>query len=102
MSSAPDYQTISSIKGEQTSKPKTPSKLMLSSSIWSSKGKVAIFLFIVYMILNSHSFIIQVIGRMGNTLDMNQYTNNKGTIIQGILLVICYIIVDICVEQNWI
>ena len=63
--------------------------------------KMAIFLFIVGMIIFNDVFVTNVLGKVKNAAFQGDATN-KGTMIQLLLLSICYIVLDLLVAGNYL
>lgn len=61
--------------------------------------KQMMFLFVIYLILSSDVFINRVLAQFKGAVDFKQ-PSNYGIMIQGILLIIMFGIVDICAKQK--
>ncbi len=61
--------------------------------------KIAIFLFLIYVFLNTRTFIDQILGRVNGAVEAG-CPNAKGTLILGLLLVISYIILSLLVDAD--
>ena len=72
-----------------------------STSSWYNEIKRCIFIFILFLLINSQVFITQVLSKFPESTD-GVIPNNKGAIIQAILLTMCYLCISILVDQGWI
>ena len=61
--------------------------------------KVAIFLFLIYVFINTRTFIDQALGRIKNTVE-DGHPNAKGTLVQGLLVILSYIILTILEDAS--
>lgn len=64
--------------------------------------KKGIFLFLLFILYCSQTFINSVILSFNEAVTLNNVPNNKGVIIQGLFLVISYLIVNVFVNQGWL
>jgi hypothetical protein len=63
--------------------------------------KIAIFLFFVGMIVFSDLFIEKFLSNIDNTTQ-GECTTTKGTMIQLIIFILCYIVIDLLNQGGWI
>lgn len=63
--------------------------------------KSLIFLFILFIFISSDIFIEQILDKFGDTVEHNNPTS-KGVLIQGIMLVLGFAILDTLVNYNLI
>lgn len=66
------------------------------------KIKMAIFLFIIFILVSSDVFIEKVLSGKDSTYVEGRYATSKGTMVQGILLVFGYILVSILISCDYI
>lgn len=72
---------------------------VLLSAMGSINAKNAIFIFLIFAILNSDLFFTTVLERMDGATELKQ-TTTYGVCIQGIFMALAYIIIDILVRQE--
>ena len=66
-----------------------------------SNIKIALFIFFLFIILSSDIFIDKMLSKVTGAVD-GRCPTGKGTIIQGLLLVLCYIIFDMLVRGGFL
>lgn len=74
---------------------------LTASTMYSVNYKIAIFLFFVGMIIFSDLFIEKFLSGIEGATYM-ECTTTKGTMIQLITFILCYIIIDLMCQGNWI
>ncbi len=63
--------------------------------------KQIFWLFLIFILISSDIFISRIIGKMDGLNPMHPYTTNgRGTVIQGIFLVLFYIMTDIMIKTD--
>ena len=76
------------------------------SSLFGAVGqknlKIAFFMFIVFVFLNSDVFVEKVLSNKENTYTEGRLVNANGTIVQGVFLAIIYIIISILVACDYV
>lgn len=73
----------------------------ISESFFSVNWKLKILLFLIFMLVCSTMFINDIISRMGSDMvDNTRTTTNKGTIVQGVLLVLIYSFIETLVKSK--
>ena len=64
--------------------------------------KIAMFLFILFILISSDVFIDRVLSSPDNSYAEGRYCTAKGTVVQGILLSLGFIIIHTLVTCNYI
>jgi len=72
-----------------------------STNSWYSEIKRCIFIFILFLLINSEVFITQILSKFPESTN-NIIPNNKGVVIQGLILTMCYLCISILVDQGWV
>jgi ABC-type iron transport system FetAB permease component len=73
----------------------------INESIFSVNWKLKLLMFLVFMLISSTMFINNVISKFGTDTVRDTFsTTNKGTVIQGVLLVAIYSILATCVDNK--
>ena len=73
----------------------------INESIMSVNWKLKILMFLLFMLICSTMFINDVVAKFGSDTIRDQYsTNNKGTIIQGILFVLIYSLFETLIKSK--
>lgn len=76
------------------------SSAFINEGFFSINWKNHILLFLIFLLITSTMFISQVIGKLGNDMIRDTTaTTNKGTVVQGILLVLLYATAE-CLTSN--
>jgi hypothetical protein len=94
-----DFTPITELikKSEDVEEPRN----MINDSFISIGWKSKILLFLIFLLICSTMFIENVIGKFGSDMIYDtRSTTNKGTIIQGILLVLIYSIMESFVSNK--
>jgi|SRR5579883_3683017 len=60
--------------------------------------KMLLFLFIIFIFITSDIFVDKILSRINGTVEHTNITTNKGTFIQGLFLVLFYIIMDMLIK----
>jgi hypothetical protein len=89
-------------KAEQPADPKKDDDFwgLLSGIFTSIPWKVAIFLYIIFLLVNTAVFLEYVIEPIGNTFVDGGNLTDKGIALQGLFFVIAYIVVDMLGRSN--
>ena len=74
---------------------------MLCDAAKKTNFKLLFFLFISFLFVSSDVFVGSTLSRINGAVEMGQITN-YGTIIQGILLILLYIVFDILIASDFI
>lgn len=72
---------------------------MLGDSIGGMGFKMMAILLLLFILVNSDVFVMRILAKVNGAVDLNAATN-YGTIIQGIFLVMAYIVLDTLVKNN--
>jgi hypothetical protein len=73
----------------------------INESIFSVDWKLKILMFLIFMLISSTMFINNIVAKLGNDMIRDNYTtSNKGTVVQGVLLVAIYSIMATCVKSK--
>jgi hypothetical protein len=88
-----DFEPFDKIKSNISSVP---------TSTWYKEMKRCLFIFILFLLINSQVFISQILSKFPDATDSGYNTNNKGVIIQGIILTLVYLCISILVDQEWV
>lgn len=78
---------------DENIKVRTSMVSMIADSVMSINYKQMFLLFIAFLVISSDVFIYRVLSGVDGAIDANQVTL-KGTIVQGIILVLSYILFD--------
>lgn len=70
----------------------------IAGAIGAKNFKVAIFLFILFIFISSDVFIDRILSGKDSTYVDGRHTTGKGTIAQGLLLSLGYIIISVLVS----
>lgn len=62
--------------------------------------KLAIFIFIIFIILKSDVYINNVLAKFNGTVNYTNQTTTKGEIISGIFLVLGFLCLDLIIQYN--
>ena len=97
-----DYESIgetSSVNGNK--KTKTPGDFpsLFADLFMRINWKMAFFLFLFFIILTSDIFIDKCLRKVPGSVN-NMTSTNKGTVIQGVVLVIFFIIMDTIINSG--
>lgn len=72
------------------------------TGIGSHTLKTALFLFILFILISSDVFIDRILSSSNNTYAEGRQCTSKGTVVQGVLLSIGFIIIHMLVTNNYI
>ena len=72
------------------------------TSLGSTKLKLAVFLFIIFIIINSDVFVDKVLSTKSETFAIGRSITTKGVIAQGAIVSVCYILLSVLVENEYI
>ena len=64
--------------------------------------KVGLFLFFIGMLVFSDLFIDGFLAKVDNEMVQGECTTTKGTMVQLMVLVLCYIVIDLLVQSQWL
>lgn len=82
--------------------PKKSDFVKIGSDVATSLNiKIAFFLFIIGMVIFSDVFIDGVLSKMPDTVQ-GEITTTKGTMLQLLIFVLLYIVVDLVVQRKWL
>lgn len=72
------------------------------SNLWSADSiKIIVFLFIIYILINSNVFIDKILGKINGAVEYKTPTT-KGVIIQSTILVLLYMCMDVIINMDYI
>jgi hypothetical protein len=63
--------------------------------------KISAFLFVLFVLINSDVFIDKILSTNSSYVE-GRYATSSGVVIQGIVLTVCYIIIFVLVEHDFI
>ena len=64
--------------------------------------KLIMFIFIIFIFVTSDVFIDKVVSRVDGTVENMRETTNKGAFIQGLCLLLLYMIADLVIQLGFI
>jgi len=91
-----DYESIGEVSSSgKNAKSKTPGDFpsLFADLFLKINWKMAFFLFLIFIILTSDIFIDKCLRKIPGSVD-NMTSTNKGSVIQGVFLVIFFVIMD--------
>lgn len=73
---------------------------LITSAIYEIKYKSLIFLFIIFILMTSDVFVNVMLKKIKGATDEHGLATPYGAVIQGFMLVICYMILNFLVAQD--
>lgn len=99
-----DYESINEIgSANSNKKTKTPGDFpsLFADLFMRINWKMSFFLFLFFIILTSDIFIDKFLRKIPDSVN-NMTSTNKGTVIQGVVLVLFFIIMDAIISSGTI
>lgn len=101
LSNEEDYEEDTDDSSKQKKGKKSDFVNMGSKVLCSINFKIAIFLFFIGMLIFSDLFIDSFLSKIDGSV-YGECTTTKGTMIQLLIFVISYLIIDLLVKGEWI
>lgn len=80
---------------------KSPQILMMGvNALCNIRYKSLLFLFILFILITSDVFINMILKKLNGTVDDHGYATPYGTVIQGIVLVLGFMILNFLIDQE--
>lgn len=93
--SSDDYETID--------KHKAPDDITsLITGLGIQKLKLSFFIFILFIFISSDVFVDRILSNKKNTYVEGRVLTSKGVMVQGLILSVCYIIITLLVENDYL
>jgi hypothetical protein len=87
--------------GEDDSKPATPAFVsMITSAAYGVPYRSLFFLFVLFILITSDVFAHTMLKKASGAIDDDGRVSPYGTVIQGLLLVIGYMILDFLISRD--
>lgn len=94
-----DSEEIEAVSAPETKKQPDDFGNVVVAGASTIKYKHVLFIFLIFLLLASDTFIMRMLSRVDGAVTY-KYATSKGVIIQGIILVILFMIFDFLVERN--
>ena len=96
-----DFVPLIDLSTKEKPKGKSETTEFLTESVWAVSWKKKIFLFAIFLLISSTMFISQVIGKISDSMVRDTTsTTNKGTVVQGIFLVLIYSLMEYLIDNR--
>lgn len=78
-----------------------PALLMIAvNALYSIKYKSLIFLFILFILITSDVFVSMLLKKLNGAVDDRGDATPYGTVMQGLTLVLAYMVLNFCIDQE--
>jgi hypothetical protein len=96
-----DYDSVSEVKKDKKSNDPGDFPSLFADLFMRINWKMAFFLFLIFIILTSDVFIDKALRKIPGSVN-NMTSTNKGSVIQGVFLVLFFIIMDAVISSKTI
>lgn len=74
--------------------------MMVTNGLCNIRYKSLLFLFILFILITSDVFINLLLKKINGAVDDRGYASPYGTVIQGLTLVLCYMLLSFLIDQG--